>query len=164
MLNCAGYFTRRDVRSARLGICVNGRSPLGFPYAKYRCIAPRNAPVPGYARPHPTASALFTFSCRVSLAVRAGRKSHAQRFASVSIVTSRPQRRVLIREMYSLSPGNVLLSRQDRYTRRKITPTKAANRQVASQRDSLIRFAACDSSFRLVTAPDNVRHACALPL
>lgn len=142
MLNCAGYFTRRDVRSARLGICVNGRSPLGFPYAKYRCIAPRNAPVPGYARPHPTASALFTFSCRVSLAVRAGRKSHAQRFASVSIVTSRPLRRVLIREMYSLSPGNVLLSRQDRYTRRKITyeSRESTGRFPARFADSLRRL------------------------
>jgi len=159
MLNCAGYFTRATF--ARLGICVNGRSPLGFPYAKYRCIAPRNALVPGYARPHPTASRFSPFHAAFP-SPSIDRKSHAECFANVSIVTSRPQQRVLIREMYSLSPGNVVLSSRSIHATR--SPMEVANRQVLCQRDRFAPQPVTWASDLIVTAPENVRHAYALPL
>lgn len=140
MLNCAGYFTRATF--ARLGICVNGRSPLGFPYAKYRCIAPRNALVPGYARPpHPTAPRFSPFHAAFP-SPSIDRKSHAECFASVSIVTSRPQPRVLIREMYSLSPGNVVLSstRSIYVERSPTTKVAKSTSRFASETDSLRRL------------------------
>lgn len=146
---------------AQLGICVNGRSPLGFPYTKYRCIAPRNALALGYAHPHPTASRFSPFHAAFPSSSSIGRKSHAECFASVNIVTSWPQQRVLIREMYSLSPGNVVLSSRSIYT----TEITHESRRLTSRLSArLIRFAACDLNFRLVTTPENVRHACALPL
>lgn len=142
---------------AQLGICVNGRSPLGFPYTKYRCIAPRNALAPGYARPHPTASRFSPFHAAFPSSSSIDRKSHAECFASVNIVMSWPQQRVLIREMYSLSPGNVVLSSRSIYT---TVITHKIRRLTSRLSVRSIHFAACDLNFRFVTAPENVSCVC----
>lgn len=82
-----------------------------------------------------------------------GRKSHAKRFASVSIVTSRPQaarsnsRNVFpfAWQRHSLSLIEIDMRDEDHLRGR---PSRFPTRP--------IHFAACDLCFRLVTAPENV--------
>lgn len=132
MLNCAGYFTRptRSLGSGSVSTVVH-RSWLSLRQVPVHRSSTQRSRTRLRASSSSHGVALFTFSRRVSLAPSA--KPTLKRFAGASIVTPRPQQRVLIREMYSLSPGNVILSSRSIYARRD--RLRKAATSLASRRD-----------------------------